>query len=42
MRSLWIFGECSKVVTDVLTEEEEEEVGHREQDWREVATSQEL
>lgn len=41
MRSLWIFGECSKVVTDVLTEEEEE-VGHREQDWREVATSHEL
>lgn len=40
MRSLWIFGECSKVVTDVLTEEEV--VGHREQDWREVATSQEL
>lgn len=40
MRSLWIFGECSKVVTNVLTEEEE--VGHREQDWREVATSQEL
>lgn len=39
MRSLWIFGECFKVVTDVLTEEE---VGHREQDWREVATSQEL
>lgn len=40
MRSPWITGERSKVVTDVLTKEEE--VGHRGQDWREMATSQEL